>query len=1086
MSGMRIGFHLGLISLLGLSWTAVIAFPCDQMFTSPSPPATVDGVRPSDVAVLASIGLDSHSPELSSVLSRLQELMSLFSPSLLGPFSDPPPLAHSSQMIEQAKDVSLQLQDKQDFWKLVLVFVQIDHLCACEQQQVMKTTVDETVEMVDEALKLLQSQLKKTIVSVALWDGEQASHQNRNCLCSGTDREEEAKLVRATHTFALQRSLGELLERKSWFHKEDFTVVLQDSPLGRETLSAASGASLSDSFHMDKLLVQMWTELLQPTLDKPKQEDIALPCPSELRPFLRTPANSYLKENDDLFLLLEPITGTEMPCVDFSPSSSVPNSVHELRPGDIKVVAAMGDSLTAGNGVGSNANNLPDVLTQYRGLSWSIGGDENLTSVTTLPNILKHFNPGLKGFSQGTGRQDSAQASLNQAVAGATSVSLLKQVQTLVKRMKNDSRINFTEDWKVITVFIGGNDLCDFCKNSLLYSAETYIKNVRETLDYLHKEVPRSLVNLVEPLHIVPLREMHLDTSLKCPTWLVNILCPCVILPKGNSATVNQLQTLNRNYQTALHELVESGRYDTRSDFTVVVQPFFREIVIPRLSDGRPDRSYFSPDCFHLSQKAQTLMARALWNNMLEPLGNKTTKQDFTIDIELKCPTKTLPYIRTYNNSDYMYSGPPPTPGPITNWGSDFSCVDLAPSAPLPTSVHKLRPADIKVVAALGDSVTAGVAAKAKNLLELSRQYRGVSWSIGGDASLETVTTLPNILKKFNSNLTGFSVGQLATRKGFNMAGPGAKSVDIQTQVEALVKALKNNKEVNFEQDWKLVTIFAGEMDLCNYCLDQYNLTAKNFSHNLEKSLELLYQSVPRVLVNVVQVLQIDPLQTVQRNTLGCSLLQRTQCPCVVNPSTNSPEIEEIKRINREYQAELEFLLSSDRFEGKEDFAVVLQPFLHNYFLPYIGEGEVDTSFYSLDCFHRSERAQAEMAIALWNNMLEPVGRKTEFNDFTHDRSKIHCPTQTNPFIFTKMNSLPELHATEQPTTQVTVSSGTTSTTAPTPPVTGPQPQCPSVLPVWVPVLAAVGSLLVGFVAAWVICSCVKKNKSVTMNGTSF
>lgn len=26
-------------------------------------------------------------------------------------------------------------------------------------------------------------------------------------------------------------------------------------------------------------------------------------------------------------------------------------------------------------------------------------------------------------------------------------------------------RINFQEDWKIITVFIGGNDLCDFCTN---------------------------------------------------------------------------------------------------------------------------------------------------------------------------------------------------------------------------------------------------------------------------------------------------------------------------------------------------------------------------------------------------------------------------------------------------------------------------------------------------------------------------------------------------------------------------------------------------------------------------------------------
>lgn len=32
--------------------------------------------------------------------------------------------------------------------------------------------------------------------------------------------------------------------------------------------------------------------------------------------------------------------------------------------------------------------------------------------------------------------------------------------------------------------------------------------------------------------------------------------------------------------------------------------------------------------------------------------------------------------------------------------------------------------------------------------------------------------------------------------------------------------------------------------------------------------------------------------------------------------------------------------------------------------------GEADPSFFSVDCFHISERAHAEMAIALWNNMV--------------------------------------------------------------------------------------------------------------------
>lgn len=36
-------------------------------------------------------------------------------------------------------------------------------------------------------------------------------------------------------------------------------------------------------------------------------------------------------------------------------------------------------------------------------------------------------------------------------------------------------------------------------------------------------------------------------------------------------------------------------------------------------------------------------------------------------------------------------------------------------------------------------------------------------------------------------------------------------------------------------------------------------------------------------------------------------------------------------------QAEIQYLLSGNRYDGKEDFAVVLQPFLQNYFIPQIG-----------------------------------------------------------------------------------------------------------------------------------------------------
>ncbi|XP_056150112.1 phospholipase B1, membrane-associated-like [Lampris incognitus] len=1075
---------LVILVLLGVLWTPVTTLICPEISPSPSAPHTVNSVRPSDVAVLSSIGLHRHSSELSSVASRLQELMTLFNPALTSPslhktnlYSDE--FVQPRTLVEQAEELSLYLHsdqaaDMEGEWKLVLLFVQVDQLCVFEDHQI-EPAVSSALREVERALQLLHSELKHAIVSVAVWDGEyDAYHHNRMCPCMETNSEGELRLLRPVLIQVLQESLDDHLVKKKWYgDRDDFTVILQDTPFITDPASMASGSAPSESQarrQIDNMLVQMWANLLQPAREEHNTQNndvvLTVPCPSENRPFLRTEGNSPSYRHSDASPLVHPITGTVLPCVDLQPSNSTPTSVHALRPGDVKVVAAVGDSLTAGNGIASNPNDVIDVLRQYRGLSWSIGGDENLTTVTTLPNILKHFNPRLTGYSEGMGKEHTPQSFLNQAVAGQRSRDMPAQVRALVKRMKNDSRISFESDWKVITVFIGGNDMCDFCFNSLYFSAENYVRHIRDALDYLHKEVPRAFVNLVEPLYITPLREMHVDPSLKCPTWLVNIICPCVISPKAGSRALHLVEEMNRGYQRSINELVNSGRYDTRSDFTVVTQPFFRDIFVPKLQDGRPDRSFFSADCFHLSQRAQTIMARSLWNNMLEPLGFKTTKENFTSQVALKCPSKTLPYIRTYLNSNYTYEGPSPTPGPVKNWGSDFSCVDLAPSVSVPTSAHKLRPGDIKVVAALGDSHTAGTGAKAKNLFQLKTEYRGVSWSIGGDGTLDTVTTLPNILKKFNPSLQGFSKGQISRQKGFNMAVSGAKILEIPAQVKALIKAMRENKKVDFEKDWKLVTVFVGGNDLCSYCTDQNNLSPKNYSANLMLSLDILYEEVPRVLVNVVEIGQIDPLRTIKKNSLGCTLLQRFVCPCLMHAEENSPELEELKRINQLYQMETQRLISGGRYDGRVDFTVVLQPYLRNLFVPYIGEGVADVSFFSLDCFHISERTHAEMAIGLWNNMLEPEDRKQVYNNFTYDRSKIRCPSEAHPFIFTKINSLPS-----PPVSITTAAPELHSTSSSSPLPTLPAPKCPSALPVWVPVVAAISSLLVGIAAAWLFLS---------------
>lgn len=45
---------------------------------------------------------------------------------------------------------------------------------------------------------------------------------------------------------------------------------------------------------------------------------------------------------------------------------------------------------------------------------------------------------------------------------------ILGQAETLVDKMKNDKTIDFENDWKMVTLFIGGNDLCAFCKDEVI------------------------------------------------------------------------------------------------------------------------------------------------------------------------------------------------------------------------------------------------------------------------------------------------------------------------------------------------------------------------------------------------------------------------------------------------------------------------------------------------------------------------------------------------------------------------------------------------------------------------------------------
>ncbi|XP_078734934.1 phospholipase B1, membrane-associated-like [Lampetra fluviatilis] len=234
-----------------------------------------------------------------------------------------------------------------------------------------------------------------------------------------------------------------------------------------------------------------------------------------------------------------------------------------------------------------------------------------------------------------------------------------------------------------------------------------------------------------------------------------------------------------------------------------------------------------------------------------------------------------------------------------------FPCRALAPSASRPTSVHSLRPSDINVVAALGDSLTAGFGMQGTGVLTLMKEHRERAFSIGGWETFETAITLPNIVR---------AVGA---------AGPPSPG-------DAAHDLLRNDTRVDFQNDWKLLTLFIGGNDLCDSCKGGHS--QEDYVGNIAATIDYIEQHVPRVFMNLVQVMRVLPLRNVSKPGLLCNL-NKIFCSCVLTPSSPAA-LEVLEQLNKDYQRGLETLLASGRYDHNDSFTVALQPCIRDTLPP--------------------------------------------------------------------------------------------------------------------------------------------------------
>lgn len=145
-------------------------------------------------------------------------------------------------------------------------------------------------------------------------------------------------------------------------------------------------------------------------------------------------------------------------------------------------------------------------------------------------------------------------------------------------------------------------------------------------------------------------------------------------------------------------------------------------------------------------------------------------------------------------------------------------------------------------------------------------------------------------------------------------------------------------------------------LDMCY--MDNAEMSAANHERDLIDALRTLRDHLPRLLVNVVLPPSMGIIVDMPGKPVNCMSSHYLECPCMF-----SYQFAEKRKwffeIMQRWQSVAERVARMEEFGGREDFAVVAQPFLRELKFPRTANGMSDFTYMSLDCFHLSQKGYA-------------------------------------------------------------------------------------------------------------------------------
>lgn len=256
-----------------------------------------------------------------------------------------------------------------------------------------------------------------------------------------------------------------------------------------------------------------------------------------------------------------------------------------------KLMAAMGDSITAGanaNVPGPNKRNKIDNKTT---LSWSAGN-----------KINSHFMI-LKEKLQANGESLEV---MNAAVSGSKTGDLTAQAKKIVSAANSGKY----DSLAYVTVLIGANDICHSNSEDSIPLDSMY-KNLYAALSTLNsikqQEPVRVLVSDLPRIPDLGTEEMQNATVLGVPCGVVHSQafgrCKVMTSWKGEEGHMSKLAVLEE-----VNSSLEAAVLEGQKKFKNLKLEFVRSLTKLPLKPN-----FMAGDCFHPSTKGQTQISEQLW-----------------------------------------------------------------------------------------------------------------------------------------------------------------------------------------------------------------------------------------------------------------------------------------------------------------------------------------------------------------------------------------------------------------------------------------------------------------------------------------